>query len=40
LETGESGQQDGPANESQPFSAGDNSNVIGGWLPSLTFAFG
>jgi hypothetical protein len=32
-------EQDSPANGSQPFSSGDKSNVIGGWLPSLTFAF-
>jgi hypothetical protein len=30
----------GPANGSQPFSSGNKSNVIGGWLPSLTFALG
>jgi hypothetical protein len=33
-------EPDGAANGSQPFSSGDKSNVIGGWLPSLTFAFG
>jgi hypothetical protein len=33
-------QPSGPANGSQPFRSGDKSNVTGGWLPSLTFAFG
>ena len=33
-------QQDGAANGSQPFSSGGKTNVIGGWLPSLTFSFG
>jgi len=31
-------QQDGSANGSQPFCSGDKSNVIGGWLPSLTLS--
>src|SRR5438045_1381680 len=30
----------GPANRSQPFSSRNKSNVIGGWLPSLTSSFG
>src|SRR5258707_7781579 len=34
------GQHDGAANGSQPFSSEDKTNVIGGWLPSLTFAVG
>ena len=34
------GEQDGAANRSQPFSSQEESNVIGGWLPSLTFALG
>src|SRR5438477_11814249 len=33
-------EQDGAANGSQPFSSGNKFNVRGGWLPSLTFAFG
>ena len=32
----EHGEQDGPANGSQPFSSGDKSSTPGGWLPSLT----
>ena len=31
-------EQDGAANGSQPFSSQEESNVIGGWLPSLTFS--
>jgi len=33
-------ERDGPANGSQPFQPESNTSVIGGWLPSLTFAFG
>ena len=32
-------EPDGPANGSQPFRSETNIKVIGGWLPSLTFAF-
>ncbi len=41
METGlEHGEPCGSANGSQPFSSGDQSNVIGGWLRSLTFVLG
>lgn len=33
-----SAEPGGPANGSQPFSSGGKSNIIGGWLPSLTFS--
>jgi hypothetical protein len=33
-------EPDGAANGSQPTRIRDKSNTIGGWLPSLTFAFG
>lgn len=33
-------KQNGAANWSQPFSSEENTRVTGGWLPSLTLAFG
>lgn len=33
-------QQNGAATGSQPIRSEGNPNVIGGWLPSLSFALG